>query len=79
VNGKCYCDAPNCIGTLFPRIFRDDPESGDEGVNEAELHNGDGQAEVKQLNEGEVAGVISDGVAGERRESDGGGDEPMDL
>jgi len=38
VNGKCYCGAPHCIGTLFPRIIRDDPESGDEGGGEAEVH-----------------------------------------
>lgn len=35
VNGKCYCGAPGCIGTLFPRITRDE-ESGDEGGNEGE-------------------------------------------
>lgn len=42
VNGKCYCGAPKCIGTLFPRIIRDDQESGDEGGGEAEVH-GDGE------------------------------------
>jgi len=48
VGGKCYCGAPHCIGTLFPRIIRDGPESGDEGGGEAE-------AEVydKEHNEGD--------------------------
>jgi len=68
VNGKCYCGAPNCIGTLFPRIIRDDPESGDEGGNEAEVLGGDGQPETERQNEGgEVAGGKGDGVMmGER-------------
>ena len=80
MNGKCYCGAPTCIGTLFPRIFRDDPESGDEGGNEAEAHGGDGQLQAGQQNEGgEVAGDKDDEVMGERRESGGGGDEPMDI
>lgn len=80
MNGKCYCGAPSCIGTLFPRIIRDDPESGDEGGNGAEAHDGDGQPEAEQENEGGgVTGGIDDGVVGERRESGGGGDEPMDL
>ena len=47
MNGKCYCGAPNCIGTLFPRIIRDDPESGDEGGGEAEVHD-------KEHNEGDA-------------------------
>ena len=34
MNGECYCGAPNCIGTLFPRIIRDE-ESSDDGENEA--------------------------------------------
>jgi len=80
VNGKCYCGAQNCIGTLFPRIIRDDPESGDEGGNEAEAHNGDRQPEAERQNEGgEVAGGNDDGVVGEKRESGSGGDESMDL
>ncbi|KAF9781317.1 hypothetical protein BJ322DRAFT_1080401 [Thelephora terrestris] len=41
VNGKCYCGAPKCIGTLFPRIIRDE-ESGDEGANEGEEMGGEG-------------------------------------
>jgi len=79
VNGKCYCGAPNCIGTLFPRIIRDDPESGDEGGNEAEAHDGDGQLEAEGQDGDEVAGDKDDGVVGERRDSGGEGDEPMDL
>jgi hypothetical protein len=41
VNGKCYCGAPKCIGTLFPRIIRDE-ESGDEGGNEGVEVGGEG-------------------------------------
>lgn len=75
VNGKCYCGAPKCIGTLFPRIIRDDQESGDEGGNEGEVHDGDKQSEVEQQNEG-------GGEAGgkdEGRETGGGNDMHMDL
>ena len=80
MNGKCYCGAPNCIGTLFPRIIRDDPESGDEGGNEVDIHDGDGQLAVERQNEGgEIAGGKATEVVGERRESGGGGDESMDL
>lgn len=55
MNGKCYCGAPNCIGTLFPRIIRDDPESGDEGGNEAEA-----QGDERQGEAGEEAGGMAD-------------------
>lgn len=44
MNGKCYCGAPHCIGTLFPRIIRDDPESSDEGG---------GEIQDKEHNEGD--------------------------
>ena len=79
MNGKCYCGAPNCIGTLFPRIIRDDPESGDEGGNRAEVH-GDEQLQVERQNEGDgEAGSKGDGVAdGEQAASDGA-DVHMDL
>ena len=60
VNGKCYCGAPNCIGTLFPRIIRDDPESGDEGGGEAEVHDDEEHDEG-----GEEAGSKGDEMAGE--------------
>lgn len=79
MNGKCYCGAPNCIGTLFPRIIRDDPESGDEGGNEGALHDGDGQPETERQNGDEVAGGKDDGVADERQESGDPGDEPTDF
>ena len=65
VNGKCYCGASKCIGTLFPRIVRDDPESGDEGGNEAEVHDGE------QDNEGgEEAGGNVDEMVDGRSETD---------
>ena len=35
VNGKCYCGTPKCVGTLFPRIVRDEGGSDEEG-NEGE-------------------------------------------
>lgn len=35
MNGKCYCGTSRCVGTLFPRIIRDE-ESGDEGGNEGD-------------------------------------------
>ena len=59
VNGKCHCGAPNCIGTLFPRIIREGQESGDEGGGEAEAH-GD-----EEHNEGEETGSRGDEMADE--------------
>lgn len=41
-NGKCYCGAPTCIGTLFPHIIRDE-ESDDEVGNEGEEVGGEGK------------------------------------
>ena len=80
MNGKCYCGAPNCIGTLFPRIIRDGRESGDEGANEAEVYGGDERSEVEQKNEeGEGGGGKGDGVADEMREASDGGEIHMDL
>ena len=75
MNGKCYCGAPKCIGTLFPRIIRDDPESGDEGGNEAVAQYGD----ELQNEGGEEAGSKSDGAADEQQETGDGGDVRMDF
>jgi len=74
VNGKCYCGAPNCIGTLFPRIIRDDQESGDEGGNEGEVHDDERQNEGGE----EVRGK-SDGVGDEGRDVDDGNDMQLDT
>lgn len=74
VNGKCYCGAQNCIGTLFPRIIRDEQESGDEGGNEGEAHDLERQGEG-----GERAGGRGKGVADEGGEADVGNDMQMDL
>lgn len=80
MNGKCYCGAPNCIGTLFPRIIRDDQESGDEGGNEAEVRDGDARPDAELQNEGgEEAGGKDDGAADEGRETGDGEDMHMDL
>lgn len=81
MNGKCYCGAPNCIGTLFPRIIRDGQESGDEGGNEADGHDDDdGGSEVEQQNEGgEVAGGKEDGMVDEKEETGDGNGGSMDL
>ena len=71
MNGKCYCGAPNCIKTLFPRIIRDDQESGDEGGNEAEGE----RLDAEQRDEGgKEAGGKGDEVAGEIRETADGDD-----
>ena len=62
MNGKCYCGAPNCIGTLFPRIIRDDPESGDEGGNEAEAQDDERQSEAGKETGGEEDGMADEGL-----------------
>ena len=72
VNGKCYCGTPRCIGTLFPRIIRDE-ESGDEGGNEGEVGNaGDG---IEEKNEKE--GKQDNGI--EERGGDIGDGDDMDM
>ena len=67
MNGKCYCGAPNCIGTLFPRIIREDQGSDDEGGNEAEAHNDEPGHGGEGMEEG-------DEIADEGREA-----IPMDV
>lgn len=67
MNGKCYCGAPNCIGTLFPRIIREDQGSDDEGGNEAEAHNDEPGHGGEEMEEG-------DEIADEGREA-----IPMDV
>lgn len=74
VNGKCYCGAPKCIGTLFPRIIRDDQESGDEGGNEAEVRDGGWHDDG-----GEEARGAGDGTKDERLETGAGNDIHMDT
>jgi hypothetical protein len=67
VNGKCFCGAPNCIGSLFPRIIRGDQESGDEGGDN--VHPDEG-SEVRS--EGE-------GIEDEGGDADGGDEVAMDI
>ncbi|KAF9653273.1 SET domain-containing protein [Thelephora ganbajun] len=74
VNGKCYCGAPNCIGTLFPHIIRDNQDSGDEGGDEAEVLDGERHNEG-----GEEMGGEGDRMADEGRETGAGNDMQMDT
>lgn len=74
MNGKCYCGAPKCIGTLFPRIIRDDQESGDEGGNEEEVHDDERQNEG-----GEEAGGKSDGAGDKGPDVDDGDNMQLDV
>lgn len=61
MNGKCYCGTSKCIGTLFPRIIRDE-ESGDEAGNEGEA--GDGGQEVGSKGKG-IEGKVEDAGEGD--------------
>lgn len=79
MNGKCFCGTPKCIGTLFPRIIRDDQESGDEGENEAGIQDGEGRSEIEQQDGGEEERGDGDGEADEGREIGAGKDVHMDL
>ena len=56
MNGKCYCGAPKCIGTLFPRIIRDEQDSGDEGGNEGDEGAGGGGDDIEREGRGATGG-----------------------